>query len=107
MSSGGPLASKGVASGLGTTVSTKGMISEAASEVVVSRTLRDPLRLTLEYLQQQVQIVIPTAPNVCLMASENISVNLRARQAADLTLPSLYKRAYFIAYETDEIAVVK
>ena len=107
MSSGGPLASKGVASGHGVTVSTKGMISEAESEVIVSRSLKDPLRLALERTQQQVQIVIPTATNVCLMASENISANLRVRQAANLTLPSLYKRAYFIAYETDELAVVK
>lgn len=54
-----------------------------------------------------VMIVVPTAPNICLMAAENITVNLRARQAASLALPSLYKRAFLIAFETDEIAVVK
>lgn len=54
-----------------------------------------------------VMIVVPTAPNVCLMAAQNITQNLLVRQPANLTLPSLYKRAYFIAYETDEVAVVK
>ena len=54
-----------------------------------------------------VVIVVPTAPNVVLMAAENITANLRARQAASLELPSLYKRAYMIAHETDEMAVVK
>jgi len=54
-----------------------------------------------------VLVAIPTAMNVCLMASENISDNLRAQQSADLELPSMYKRAYLIAYETDEIALVR
>jgi hypothetical protein len=52
-------------------------------------------------------IVVPTATNIVLMASENIVQNLMLRQAASLALPSLYKRAYLIAYETDEIAVIK
>jgi hypothetical protein len=52
-------------------------------------------------------VVIPTAINVCLMASENISDNLRAQQPSDLALLSMYKRAYLIAYETDEIALVR
>jgi len=54
-----------------------------------------------------VLVAIPTATNVCLMASENISDNMRAQQTADLALPSMYKRAYLIAYETDEIALVR
>lgn len=57
--------------------------------------------------QASVVVVVPTAVNVCLMASENISDNLRAQQLADLALPSMYKRAYLIAYETDEIALVR
>jgi hypothetical protein len=52
-------------------------------------------------------IVIPTAPNICLLASENITRNLRIQQPSDLGLPNMYKRAFLIAYETDEIAVVK
>jgi hypothetical protein len=107
VSSGGPLASKGVPSGHGSTIATKGLLSEAAPPPALSAAQGDPLSLALEFAQQQVQIVIPTATNTCLMASENISANLRVRQASNLTLPSLYKRAYFIAYETDEIAVVK
>lgn len=52
-------------------------------------------------------IVIPTAPNIVLMVAENIFKNLRVQQPSNVVLPSLYKRAYLIAYETDEIAVVK
>lgn len=52
-------------------------------------------------------IVIPTAINTCLMVSENVSDNLRARQSSNLTLPSMYKRAFLVAYETDEIALVR
>lgn len=52
-------------------------------------------------------VVIPTAINVCLVAAENITANLRARQASDLELPSLYKRAFLVAYETDEVALVR
>lgn len=54
-----------------------------------------------------VQITIPTATNTCLLVVENITANLRLRQSSNLQLPSLYKRAYLIAYETDEVAVVK
>lgn len=52
-------------------------------------------------------IVIPTATNIALMVAENIVANLLASQQSNLVLPSLYKRAYLVAYETDEIAVVK
>lgn len=52
-------------------------------------------------------VVVPTAINVCLIAAENITGNLRARQVSDLDLPSLYKRAFLVAYETDEIALVR
>lgn len=52
-------------------------------------------------------IVVPTAINAVLMAAENITQNLLERQSSDLALPSMYKRAYLIAYETDEVAVLK
>ena len=54
-----------------------------------------------------VTIIIPTATNFVLMAVENIVANLRVQQSANLSLPSLYKRAYLVAYQTDEVAVVK
>jgi hypothetical protein len=55
----------------------------------------------------QIDVVVPTAPNTLLMVNENIVYNLLKGQAADLQLPSLYKRAYLVTYETDEIAVTK
>lgn len=55
----------------------------------------------------QIDVVIPTAINVVLMVNQNIVQNLRKAQSSDLVLPSLYKRAYLIINETDEIAVVK
>lgn len=55
----------------------------------------------------RVIVAIPTAINTCLIAAENITDNLRAQQASDLELPSLYKRAFLVAYETDEIALVR
>jgi hypothetical protein len=95
----------------GGSLSTKGLVSGGGGEVTPTQAAvpAPPNQLPLESGTPTgtVMIIVPTAPNVCLMASENISANLRVRQAANLTLPSLYKRAYFIAYETDEIAVVK
>ncbi len=55
----------------------------------------------------QVEVIIPTAINIVLMVNENLVSNLRKAQAADLVLPSLYKRAYLVVNETDEIAVVR
>lgn len=97
MSNGGSLSTKGLVSG-GGDAPVEGMLAPPPAE---------PLPLESATPTNTVMIVIPTATNTCLMAVENIVANLRARQAANLTLPSLYKRAYFIAYETDEIAVVK
>ncbi len=54
-----------------------------------------------------VVVIAPTAANVVLMAAENIVDNLRVRQPASLTLPSLYKRAFMITREVDEFALVK
>lgn len=67
----------------------------------------EPARLEASPPRGAVAIVVPTAINVVLMASENIVDNVKGRNAASLSLPSLYKRAYLIAYETDEIALVK
>ena len=55
----------------------------------------------------RVVVTIPTAINTCLIAAENITDNLRAQQPSDLELPSLYKRAFLVAYVTDEIVLVR
>jgi hypothetical protein len=54
-----------------------------------------------------VHVVIPTAVNVLLLVNENIVFNLRKAQPSDLTLPSLYKRAFLVVNETDEVAVAR
>lgn len=106
MSDGGNIASKGAASGRGSAVSTKGLISRAALPPSTAPQVQgDPLVLSLT--SGPIRIVIPTAINTALMVVENIVANLRVQQAASTVLPSMYKRAYLIAYETDEIAVVK
>jgi hypothetical protein len=55
----------------------------------------------------KVQIVLPTAINIALMVSENISDNLRLSKASDLELPSLYRRAFLIVGETDEVGILR
>lgn len=55
----------------------------------------------------KVQIILPTAINIVLMVSENISDNLRLAKASDLTLPSLYRRAFLIVGETDEVGILR
>jgi len=95
----------------GGSLTTKGLVAGGGTAVVPEPVLLPPppeaLPLETGTPTGTVMIVVPTAPNVCLMAAENITANLRVRQAASLELPSLYKRAYMIAHETDEIAVVK
>jgi hypothetical protein len=54
-----------------------------------------------------VNVVIPTAINVLLLVNENIVFNLRKAQPSDLTVPSLYKRAFLVVNETDEVAVAR
>lgn len=91
-------------------LTTKGLVSGGATVEETPTVLPPPpdaLRVGVDVAQHTIVIVVPTAVNVCLMAAENIVDNLRARQSADLTLPSLYKRAFLVAHETDEIAVVK
>lgn len=102
MSSGGSLATKGTLRS-GITRSTKGVIDESTAS---SSSIAAPA-LSLERTLGPVVIIIPTATNFALMAVENIVANLRVQQSANLSLPSLYKRAYLVAYETDEVAVVK
>lgn len=99
MSNGGSLSTKGLVSGGGAVAPTV--------DTTLSPPPPSPLQLESATPTGTVMIVVPTAINVVLMAAENIVSNLRVRQAANLVLPSLYKRAYLIAYETDEIAVVK
>ncbi len=97
----------------GTSLATKGLVSGGAGTIptVVSPTFPPGFGTTTSAPTMQhdahVLVVIPTAINACLMASENVSDNLRARQPSDLALPSMYKRAYLVAYETDEIALVR
>lgn len=105
MSSGGPLSSKGVHTGKGVTVSTKGMVSASAAVVAAAALQGDPLVLNIPRLP--IHIIIPTAANSALMVVENIYENLRNRQPSNIAMPSMYKRAFLVAYETDEIAVVK
>lgn len=94
----------------GGSLTTKGLVGGGGVDVVAETVLPPPpdaLRGDVDVAQASVIIVVPTAVNVCLMASENIVENLLVRQSADLSLPSLYKRAFLVAHETDEIAVVK
>lgn len=94
----------------GSSLTTKGLISGGGAVPVVSTLLPPPpeaLPLEAATPTGTVMIIVPTAPNIVLMVAENISANLRARQSSNLSLPSLYKRAFLVAYETDEIAVVK
>lgn len=107
--SGGSLTTKGLISG-GGSLTTKGLVSgggDTIVEMVLAPPPAEPIMIGIGSPMGTVIVVVPTAPNICLMAAENITANLRVRQAASLTLPSLFKRAYLIAHETDEIAVAK
>lgn len=55
----------------------------------------------------KVQIVLPTPPDILLMVAENMHTNLLRRQSAEIEMPSLYRRAFQIVNETDEVAVTK
>lgn len=98
----------------GVSLSTKGLVSPdggAAEPVVTAPDLPPGLATSATaattLANARVIVTIPTAINTCLIAAENITDNLRAQQASDLELPSLYKRAFLVAYETDEIALVR
>jgi len=55
----------------------------------------------------QLVIMIPTAVNLGLMIAENLTANLRLNQASNIVLPSIYKRAYLVVNETDEIGALR
>lgn len=57
--------------------------------------------------QGKVIIVAPTAINMCLIASDNITANLRVAQPSSTVLPSLYRRAYLAAYLPNELIHIK
>lgn len=97
MSNGGSLATKGLISGGGAAV-VETVLAAPPAPAVIGETASPT---------GKVLIIVPTAPHICLMAAENITANLRVQQVSNLTLASLYKRAFLVAYETDEIAVVK
>jgi hypothetical protein len=88
---------------------TKGLISGGATPTADTSTALPPAVFAYDAStsNQDVVIVIPTAINMTLMAAENITDNLRAGQAASFSVPSLYKRAFLVAHEADEIALVK
>lgn len=117
--SGRPLSTKGVGSS-GESLATKGLIDGSETSAVIpivppALGLVPPKNLWLEtpaasrFLNSDASVIVtvPTAINTCLIAAENITDNLRAQQPSDLELPSLYKRAFLVAYETDEIALVR
>lgn len=54
-----------------------------------------------------VLLLVPTAINVALLVNENISDNLRLNKASNLELPSLYRRAFLIVGETDEVGILR
>lgn len=94
----------------GGSLSTKGLVSGGGGgggEQPLLPPPPEPIPVESTTATGTVMIIVPTATNVALMAAENITANLRVQQAASLALPSMYKRAYLIAYQTDEIAVVK
>ena len=109
MSSGGPLSSKGVQTGAGGSVATKAVPIGGTSSPAVPLPVVTPGEIAIAPVASRtgVVIMVPTAINSVLMVAENVVDNLRAGQSASLVLPSLYKRAFLVAYETDEIAVAK
>ncbi len=97
----------------GASLTTKGLVSPegAATPPVLTLDLSPGLATSASTAttlsDARVIVTIPTAINTCLIAAENISDNLRAQQSSNFELPSLYKRAFLVAYETDEIALVR
>jgi hypothetical protein len=51
------------------------------------------------------QLTMPTPRTFLRLANDNIMNNLRRRRDANLALPSLYKLAYAVVYNTGEIPV--
>lgn len=94
----------------GGSLSTKGLVSGGGIEAAVEA-VAGPEASSLSFAPtptpEPVTIIVPTSTNVVLMVADNINTNLRKQQTSNISLPSLYKRAYLVAYETDEIAVAK
>ncbi len=55
----------------------------------------------------RVEIIVPTAINIVLMVNENIVENLLKQQDAQIELPSLYRRAFLIVNESDEVGIIR
>lgn len=51
------------------------------------------------------RFIVPTALNVLNLVNENIVNNLRRLQDSDLELPSLYRLAFMVYYNTGELPV--
>jgi hypothetical protein len=82
----------------GSGLSTEGLVTGAPATAPTTTTTlppppAEPVQLEATSPVGTVVIVVPTAINVVLMASENIVDNLRAQQTSSLGLPSLYKRS--------------
>jgi len=54
----------------------------------------------------QRDLIIPSPENLLELANTNIMENLRRRQSANLDLPSLYRRAFMVVYNTNELPVI-
>lgn len=51
----------------------------------------------------KITAVIPTAINTLAVVHQNVVTNLKRAEVSDVELPSMYKRAFMITYETGEI----
>lgn len=93
----------------GASLTTKGLVSGGFSIVDEPAPVQPPPpeSLRVDVPHNRVMIIIPTAVNLVLIVAENVTDNLRARQASSIALPSLYQRAFMATREMDEIALVK
>ncbi len=53
------------------------------------------------------ELVPPTAANILNVVNENIVSNLRRRRDSDIQLPSLYRLAFAVVYNTGEFLVTR
>ena len=53
------------------------------------------------------ELVPPTAANILNVINENIVNNLRRRRDSDAQLPSLYRLAFAVVYNTGEFLVTR
>jgi len=54
-----------------------------------------------------VQVLPPSAVDFVLLANENIVANFLRGLASNLTVPTLYRRAYLLVNESDGFAVTR